>query len=135
MKQSSIEKLHEESSELMHKHLKGELSARDLIVMQHNLYYEAKEKHKQDIIEAHCDWKRIIDKLPSRSAEEYYKNTYEKELTKQPIKNPIEIGCYICRMDDAYIKMCYWNGTEWLDMWKSTLEGIVKNWIEIPINL
>jgi len=59
----------------------------------------------------------------------------KKELTKQPIKNPIEIGCYICRMDDAYIKMCYWNGVEWLDMWKSTLEGIVNNWVEIPINL
>lgn len=57
------------------------------------------------------------------------------ELGKQPIKNPIEIGCYICRMDDAYIKMCYWNGQEWLDMWKSTLEGKVINWIGIPINL
>ena len=70
-------------------------------------FEKAKQMHKQEIIEAHCDWKRIIDKLPSRSAEEYYKNTYEKELTKQPIKNPIEIGCYICRMDDAYIKMCF----------------------------
>lgn len=50
MKLSSIEKLHEESSELMHKHLKGELSARDLIVMHHNLYYDAQEMHKQEMI-------------------------------------------------------------------------------------
>lgn len=39
---------------------------------------QAKQMHKQEIVEAHCDWKRIIDKLPSRSANEYYKNTYEK---------------------------------------------------------
>lgn len=51
------------------------------------------------------------------------------------VENPKEFGAYICRMDDAYIKMCYWNGQEWLDMWKSTLEGKVINWIEIPINL
>lgn len=43
------------------------------------LFQQAKEIHKQEIVEAHCDWKRIIDKLPSRSADEYYKNTYEKE--------------------------------------------------------
>ena len=40
---------------------------------------KAKELHKQEIIEAYCDWKRIVDKLPSRSAEEYYKITYEKD--------------------------------------------------------
>lgn len=40
---------------------------------------QAKQMHKKEIIEAHCDWKRIVDKLSSRSADEYYKNTYEKE--------------------------------------------------------
>ena len=49
--------------------------------------------------------------------------------------SPDKVGEYICRMDDAYIKMCYWNGQEWLDMWKSTLEGSVKNWVEIPSNI
>lgn len=28
--------------------------------------------------------------------------------------------------------MCYWNGSEWLDMWKSTLDGIVVEWMHIP---
>ena len=41
-------------------------------------------------------------------------------------------GSYICRMDNAYIKMCHWNGSEWFDMWKSILDGEVKEWIEIP---
>lgn len=35
-------------------------------------------------------------------------------------------------MNNAYIKMCYWNGTEWFDMWKTTLEGIVVEWMHIP---
>ena len=46
--------------------------------------------------------------------------------------NPLEEASYICRMANAYIKMCHWNGSEWLDMWKSTLDGEVKEWIEIP---
>lgn len=42
-------------------------------------YKKTKEMHKQEIIEAHYDWNRIIDKLPSRSAEEYYNKTFETE--------------------------------------------------------
>lgn len=55
MKQSSIEKLHAEGSELISRHLNGEISARDLIVMYHNLYYDAQEMHKKEIIEARED--------------------------------------------------------------------------------
>ena len=39
---------------------------------------------------------------------------------------------YICRMDDGYIKMCYWSGYQWTDMWKRTLNGSVKKWMYIP---
>ena len=45
---------------------------------------------------------------------------------------PLIEGSYICRMNNAYIKMCYWTGSEWVDMWKPTLDGEVKEWIEIP---
>ena len=45
---------------------------------------------------------------------------------------PLIEGSYICRMNNAYIKMCYWTGSEWVDMWKSGLDGEVKEWIEIP---
>tara|TARA_R110001606_G_scaffold391495_1_gene559644 strand:+ start:598 stop:783 length:186 start_codon:yes stop_codon:yes gene_type:complete len=44
-------------------------------------------------------------------------------------------GSYLCRMDNCYIKMCYFNGVEWLDMWKRTLEGKVVKWINIPKEL
>ena len=80
MKKSSIEKLHEESSELMHKHLKGELSARDLIVMHHNLYYEAKEKHKQEILDAHKDGGfLLVLQSKQERAEKYYNKTFKSE--------------------------------------------------------
>ena len=46
--------------------------------------------------------------------------------------DPPKCGGYICRMDNAYIKMCHWNGVKWCDMWKTTLEGIVVEWMDIP---
>lgn len=51
------------------------------------------------------------------------------------VSKPKKTGEYICRMENGYIKMCHWNGIKWLDMWETTLEGSVKNWMEIPINL
>lgn len=50
-------------------------------------------------------------------------------------KSPTEIGMYICRMQDAYIKMCHWDGEMWKDAWKATLTGKVKNWMKIPTQL
>jgi hypothetical protein len=51
------------------------------------------------------------------------------------MKTPSTKGTYICRMDNAYIKICYWTGDEWRDMWETTLKGVVKKWIEIPKEL
>ena len=47
-------------------------------------------------------------------------------------ENPKREGDFICRMMNAYIKMCHWTGTEWLDMWKTTLDGVVIEWMVIP---
>lgn len=47
--------------------------------------------------------------------------------------NPKEKGEYLCRMDNAYIKMCHWDGGDWLDMWIDSLKGTVKEWACIPI--
>lgn len=47
-------------------------------------------------------------------------------------ENPKREGDFICRMMNAYIKMCHWTGTEWLDMWKPTLDGVVIEWMVIP---
>ena len=51
------------------------------------------------------------------------------------MKNPKDIKAYLCRMENSFIKMCFWNGKEWLDLWETTLKGIVKKWIEIPNKL
>ena len=85
MKQSSIEKLHAEGSELISKHLNGEISARDLIVMHHNLYYEAKEKHKQEIIESYVEGADTGEMFNNENrvfttdAKQYYNEKYKSE--------------------------------------------------------
>lgn len=85
-KQSSIEKLHAEGSELISKHLNGKISSSDLIIMYHNLYYDAQKMHKQEIIEAwdsgeaNCIHRVIQEREDClQYGDEYYKNTYEKE--------------------------------------------------------
>ena len=51
------------------------------------------------------------------------------------MENPKNEGSYLCRMDNCYIKMCYYTGAEWLDMWETTLKGEVIRWMEIPNEL
>jgi hypothetical protein len=40
---------------------------------------QAKQMEKEQIIEAHSDWRNRWGKLPSRSAEQYYKETFKSE--------------------------------------------------------
>jgi len=47
-------------------------------------------------------------------------------------ENPDTPGSFICRMHDGYIKMCYWDGEEWGDMWQDGLKGEVTRWMDIP---
>lgn len=77
MKQSSIEKLHAEGSDLISKHLNGAISARDLIVMYHNLYYDNEEMHKQEIKNAFRNG--IIEHDGDCSSEQYYNKTFKSE--------------------------------------------------------
>ena len=46
--------------------------------------------------------------------------------------NPKENGDYICRMNDAYIKLCHYQDGLWFDMWQSDIKGEVKEWMYIP---
>ena len=41
-------------------------------------FEKAKEMEKQQIIDAHCDWTRVIDNLPSRTAKQYYNETFKQ---------------------------------------------------------
>jgi hypothetical protein len=42
---------------------------------------------------------------------------------------------YLCKMKDGYIKMCHYVNGVWLDVWKTTLEGEVKEWTLLPDEL
>lgn len=79
MKKSSIEKLHEEFSELISKHLNGVISASELITMHHNLYYDYKEMHKQEIVDATLyGWRRSTE-VNSIDPNEFYNETFKSE--------------------------------------------------------
>ena len=45
---------------------------------------------------------------------------------------PDRQGSYLCFMDNCYVKMCFWNESEWLDMWQSDLKGTVLYWMKLP---
>lgn len=55
-------------------------------------------------------------------------NDYQWKTTNPPR----ERTSYLCRMTDGYMKMCFWTGSEWTDMWVSYIRGTVKAWMEIP---
>jgi hypothetical protein len=73
-----------------------------------------------------------------KQTEENQKDTFTENI--MPIerskvwneKNPSQEGGYICRMTNSCIKMCYWDGVKWKDMWKETLSGEVRLWTDIP---
>jgi hypothetical protein len=81
--------------------------------MKESIFWNNKTKHSKTMTEV--------------KENQIYRGSYKE--------NPMYKGSYLCRMDNAYIKMCYWDGEEWRDMWKPTLEGSVNNWMEIPKDL
>ena len=75
--QTAVEKLHEESSELVHQYIKGEISARDFIVLHHNLIYDSLKVEKQQIIKARLSLDQSIHLDDAvEKAEEYYDINY-----------------------------------------------------------
>jgi len=50
------------------------------------------------------------------------------EIKEWITETPEKEDSYLCFMDNGYIKMCYYNGKEWFDMWETTLKGTVKKW-------
>lgn len=48
--------------------------------------------------------------------------------------DPENDGDYICRMDNAYIKLCHYKDGLWFDMWKGDIDRQVKEWMNIPYN-
>jgi hypothetical protein len=66
-----------------------------------------------------------------------YEIAKEKEKEQSSIwyeTNPEKDGDYICRMDNAYIKLCHYKDGLWFDMWKGDIDRQVKEWMNIPYN-
>jgi hypothetical protein len=59
--------------------LRQELLKRDMDNSIKDLFEQAKEMEKEQIIDAHCDWARLTDNLPTRTAEQYYNETFKSE--------------------------------------------------------
>jgi hypothetical protein len=48
-------------------------------------------------------------------------------------ENPPLEGAYICRMDNGFIKMCYYKKNIWADIWQSNnITNQVESWMYIP---
>ena len=45
---------------------------------------------------------------------------------------PLTEGNYLCFLQNGFIKMCFYNEKEWLDMWETTLKGKVIYWMPVP---
>ena len=91
-----------------------------------------KQKRTQ-IISKMLDNPSVIGIYPTTDCFNELDNLFE-ELQDNWVNNDLKPteGSYLCFMDNCYVKMCYYSGTEWLDMWKTTLDGNVKYWMNLP---
>jgi hypothetical protein len=72
MKQTAVEWYEIEINSLIEKHECKEISKREFITMKHNIFYQANEMFKQQIIDAYDS--KVIETL----ANEYYNETFNK---------------------------------------------------------
>jgi hypothetical protein len=74
-KQTAVEWYEKEINSLIEKYEAKEFLKREFITMKHNLFYDAKEMEKEQIIEAHGakQYHKTV------SGEQYYNETYKKE--------------------------------------------------------
>lgn len=70
----------------------------------------------------------IKRKLLTEKHIKYYKNNEWISVEHEPTGS----GSYLCFMLNCYIKMCYFDGEKWLDMWQSELSGYVSYWRLLP---
>ena len=57
-----------------------------------------------------------------------------KNFTMEWISDEVskKAGSYLCFMENGYVKMCYWDGQDWADMWETSLKGKVKHFMKLP---
>jgi len=79
-RQTAVEWYEKEINFLIEKYEAKEISKREFITMKHNLFYNAKEMEKEQIIEAHLHGMDSIPVDPNYKgdAENYYNEIYKK---------------------------------------------------------
>jgi hypothetical protein len=81
-KQTALDLYEKEINSLIEKYEEKEISKREFITMKHNLFYNAKEMEKEQIMEAHGDERDYFSdsgNFITITAEQYYNETYKKE--------------------------------------------------------
>ncbi len=79
MKQTAVEWYEKEINSLFEKYEAKGISKRDFITMKHNLFYQAKEMEKQQIIDA-CESTSNTDFwVKYESYEQYYNETFKNK--------------------------------------------------------
>jgi hypothetical protein len=76
-KQTSLDLYEKEINFLIEKYEAKEISKREFITMKHNLFYNAKEMEKEQIMEAFEDGNE--QGFICKTGEEYYNETYKKD--------------------------------------------------------
>jgi hypothetical protein len=89
------------------------------------------KRRRTEIISKMLDNPTEIGIYPTTDCFEELDSLFEELQPKWNETKPTE-GSYLCFMDNCYVKMCYFNGVEWLDMWDTTLKGTVKYWMNLP---
>jgi hypothetical protein len=78
-KPTALDLYEKEINSLIERYEEKEISKREFITMKHNLYYNAKEMEKEQIIDAASDHCYPTRELARIDAEEYYNETYKKD--------------------------------------------------------
>ena len=76
MKQTAVEWYEKEINSLFEKYEAKEISKRDFITMKHNLFYQAKQMEKQQIIDAYDDGNYAYG-MGIKEPEQYYNETFK----------------------------------------------------------
>lgn len=47
--------------------------------------------------------------------------------------SPTKMGWYLCRLEDGDLKLCYWRGAYWENVYQIKIgNGIVRKWMDLP---
>jgi hypothetical protein len=78
-KETAVEWFYENLKNLIKESELTDMKPSEFDSKEKQLIEQAKEMFKEQIINAHSDWIRITDNLPTRTANQYYNETFKSE--------------------------------------------------------